>query len=32
MTRRCGVQFETLTNDQANQLDLFLKTYTGGKA
>jgi hypothetical protein len=32
MTRRCGVQFEALTNDQASQLDLFLKIYTGGKA
>lgn len=31
MTRRCGVRFEALTNDQANQLDLFLKTYAGGK-
>jgi hypothetical protein len=28
-TRRCGVQFETLTEHQRAQLDYFLKTYTG---
>lgn len=30
-TRRCGVQFETLTEYQRAQLDYFLKTYTGGR-
>jgi hypothetical protein len=28
ITRRCGVQFETLSEDQRTQLDFFLKTYT----
>jgi hypothetical protein len=32
MTRRCGVQFEELSEDQVSQLDLFLKTYTTGRA
>ncbi len=32
ITRRCGVQFEKLSEDQALQLDLFLKTYTRGRA
>jgi len=27
-TSRCGVEFEALTDDQANGLNLFLKTYT----
>jgi hypothetical protein len=27
-TRRCGIQFETLSEDQISQLDSFLKTYT----
>ncbi|MFH1758519.1 MAG: PilZ domain-containing protein [Pseudomonadota bacterium] len=27
-TRRCGVQFESLSEEQTAQLDLFLKTYT----
>jgi hypothetical protein len=27
ITRRCGVQFETLSEDQMAQLDFFLKTY-----
>ena len=31
MTRRCGVQFETLSGEQASQLDFFLKTYTTGE-
>jgi hypothetical protein len=30
ITRRCGVQFERLSEDQAAQLDFFLKTYTKG--
>jgi len=32
ITRRCGVQFEKLSEDQASQLDLFLKTSTRGRA
>jgi hypothetical protein len=32
ITNRCGVQFEPLTDYQADQLDFFLKTYTKGKA
>jgi hypothetical protein len=28
ITRRCGIQFEALSEDQKAQLDLFLKTYT----
>jgi len=28
ITRRCGIQFEALSEDQMAQLDLFLKTYT----
>ena len=32
ITRRCGVQFETLSEDQSTQLDFFLKTYTKGTA
>jgi len=32
LTRRCGVQFETLSEDQARQLDLFLEAYTKGVA
>jgi len=32
ITRRCGVQFETLSEDQASKLDFFLKTYTTGEA
>jgi hypothetical protein len=31
ITRRCGVQFETLSEDQRTQLDFFLKTYTKGR-
>jgi hypothetical protein len=31
ITRRCGVEFETLSEDQASQLDFFLKTYTKGR-
>jgi len=27
-TRRCGIQFEALSEDQMAQLDFFLKTYT----
>jgi hypothetical protein len=30
-TRRCGVQFERLTENQETQLDSFLKTHTKGK-
>jgi PilZ domain len=30
-TRRCGVQFEKLTENQETQLDSFLKTHTKGK-
>jgi hypothetical protein len=29
-TRRCGIQFETLTKSQRAQFDFFLKTYTRG--
>jgi hypothetical protein len=32
ITRRCGLQFETLTEYQIEQLDFFLKTYSKGKA
>jgi hypothetical protein len=32
ITRRCGVQFEALSEDQMVQLDFFLKTYTKGTA
>jgi hypothetical protein len=32
ITRRCGVQFEALSGEQASQLDFFLKTYTTGEA
>ena len=32
ITRRCGVKFETLSEDQKTQLDIFLKTYTKGSA
>lgn len=32
ITRRCGVQFEALSENQMAQLDLFLKTYTKGTA
>jgi len=32
ITRRCGVQFETLSEGQRTQLDFFLKTYTKGTA
>jgi hypothetical protein len=32
ITRRCGVQFGTLSEDQRTQLDFFLKTYTKGTA
>jgi hypothetical protein len=32
ISRRCGVQFEELSEYQASQLDLFLKTYTTGRA
>jgi hypothetical protein len=28
ITRRCGVEFEPLTDDQADRLDFFLKTFT----
>jgi hypothetical protein len=28
ITRRCGIQFEALSEDQMAQLDFFLKTYT----
>ena len=31
-TKRCGVQFETLSEDQTAQLDFFLKTYIKGTA
>jgi hypothetical protein len=31
-TRLCGVQFETLTDDQLEKLNFFLKNYTKGKA
>ena len=31
ITRRCGVQFETLTEYQIAQLDFFLKNYTKGR-
>lgn len=31
ITRRCGVEFETLSEDQASQLDFFLENYTKGK-
>ncbi len=31
ITSRCGVQFEPLTDYQADQLDFFLKTYTRGE-
>jgi hypothetical protein len=27
-TKRCGIRFETLTNNQREQLGFFLKTYT----
>ena len=27
ITRRCGIEFESLTDQQITQLDLFLKTY-----
>jgi len=30
ITKRCGVQFETLNEGQMTQLDFFLKTYTKG--
>jgi hypothetical protein len=30
-TRRCGVQFGKLTENQDTQLDFFLKTHTKGK-
>ena len=32
ITRRCGVEFEALIEDQMAQLDFFLKTYTKGTA
>ena len=32
ITRRCGVKFEALPEDQMEQLDFFLKTYTQGTA
>ena len=32
ITRRCGVQFETLQEDQETQLEFFLKIYTKGTA
>ena len=32
ITRRCGVKFEALPEDQIEQLDFFLKTYTQGTA
>jgi hypothetical protein len=32
ITKRCGVQFEILSEDQASKLDFFLKTYTKGRA
>ncbi len=31
-TRRCGVQFDELSDDQMAQLDFFLRTYTEGIA
>ncbi len=31
-TRRCGVQFRDLTEEQAAELDLFLKSHTTGTA
>ena len=31
-TRRCGIQFEALLENQKAQLDLFLKTYIQGRA
>jgi hypothetical protein len=30
-TRRCGIQFESLTENQRGQLEFLLKTYTKGK-
>ena len=32
ITRRCGVKFEALPEDQMEQLDFFLKTYAQGTA
>ncbi len=32
ITRRCGLQFEALSEDQKTQLDFLLKTYTQGAA
>lgn len=31
-TRRCGVKFEALSDDQKTHLEIFLKTYTKGNA
>jgi hypothetical protein len=31
-TRRCGVKFEALSEDQKTHLEIFLKTYTKGNA
>jgi hypothetical protein len=31
-TRRCGVKFEALSEDQKTHLEIFLKTYTKGTA
>jgi hypothetical protein len=30
-TRRCGIQFESLTENQKGQLEFLLKTYTKGR-
>ncbi len=32
ITRRCGVKFEKLSENQKTQLDVFLKTYSKGDA
>ena len=31
ITSRCGVEFKALTDDQADRLNFFLKTYTKGQ-
>lgn len=32
ITKRCGIEFESLTDQQITQLELFLKTYTKSEA
>ena len=32
ITKRCGIEFESLTDQQITQLELFLKTYTKNEA